>query len=289
MYYELYIDVLFLENLMMDSLLLLSVRKIQKLPVGYFRIFAGAMAGAVLTCVIVVLNIPVVLKYIISYVFITVIMISVGLNQRNIFMILRSVVLLYVIAVLYGGILYFLRPYVRNISLFYGTAVITYFMVNLFWKILSGTTKQHKNVCKVTIYTAKGTFQLQALEDTGNGLTDPITGDPVCVVDRETANHILGLQSNIYDIGEWKAELQPEEKFRYITCRTVAGESLMPVVRIRKMIVYTEQKREILKPLIGICAEPVSERHLYQMILNPDILGGAKNVNKNSSITTVPD
>lgn len=285
MYYEVYIDVLFLENLMMDSLLLLSVRNIQKLSVGCLRVFIGAMAGAILTCIVVLVNLPMILKYLISYVFIAGVMVSVGLKQRTLFLILRSEVLLYVVAMFYGGVMYFILPYIRIVSLFYATAVVVYFVVNLFWKILSGAVKQYKNVCKVTIFTTKGIFQMQALADTGNGLMDPVTGEPVCVLDEKTARHILGVQNNICN--EEVTESQFENRVRYIVYRTIAGEDIMPVVRVRKMIIYASEKKVIQEPLIGICKEPVSERHLYQMLLNPDILGGTKNVSKNSSATEV--
>lgn len=285
MYYEVYIDVLFLENFMMDSLLLLSVRKIQKLPVGCLRVFMGAIAGAILTCIVVLVNLPMVLKYLLFYVFIAGVMVSVGLKQRKLFLIVRSEVLLYVVTMFYGGVMYFIHPYIRMASLFYATAVVVYFVVNLFWEILSGAVKQHKNICKVTIFTTKGMFQLQALADTGNGLMDPITGEPVCVIDGETAKHILGVQNNMYD--EENNESQFENRVRYIVYRTIAGEDIMPIVRVSKMIIYASEKKVIQKPLIGICKEPVSERHLYKMLLNPDILGGTKNVSKNSSATEV--
>lgn len=285
MYYEVYIDVLFLENFIMDSLLLLSVRKIQKLPVGYLRVFIGAMAGAILTCIVVLLNLPSVLKYVIFYVFIAGIMVLVGLKQRTLSLILQSELLLYVVAMFYGGIMYFIYPYIRMVSLFYAIAVVVYFVVDVFWKILSGAVKQYKNICKVIIFTAKGTFQLQALADTGNGLMDPVTGEAVCVIDGKTARMILGVQNNMYD--EEINESQFENRVRYIVYRTIAGEDIMPVVRVRKMIIHASEKKVIQKPLIGICKEPVSERHLYQMLLNPDILGGTKNVSKNRSATEV--
>lgn len=287
MYYELYIDVLFLENLMMDSLLLLSVRKIQKLPVGYLRIFTGAMTGTILTCVCVLIKLPRVLKYMIFYVVTIILMIVVGLKQRSVLSILQSAGLLYAIAMLYGGILYFLRPYIRNISLFYGIAAVVYFVVNLFWEILSEMAKQHKNVCVVTVFTSKGTFRLQALEDTGNRLTDPVTGEPVCVVDDKTAKYILGIQSNLYYTKAGVNEVRTDNPIRYIVYRTIAGENMMPVVRVKEMIIYERKKIVIENPLIGICEEAVSEQQVYQMILNPDILGGTKNVSKNSSITKV--
>ena len=51
MYYELYIDVFFLVNFMMDAILLEILRKILGCPVSHGRVFLGAGAGAFGTCV----------------------------------------------------------------------------------------------------------------------------------------------------------------------------------------------------------------------------------------------
>ena len=53
MYYELYIDVLFLENFMMDSLLLLAVNRVLKCGRSYGRIFLGGALGSTLTCLVI--------------------------------------------------------------------------------------------------------------------------------------------------------------------------------------------------------------------------------------------
>lgn len=288
MYYELYIDVLFLENFMMDSLLLLLVRKIQKLPVKRVRTFLGAAIGAILTCMIFVLKIPIFVRGII-YILTTIVMVVIGLEQRHILEILRSGILLCGSAFLYGGLLYFFHTYIRRASLLYLIAISIYFVVDLFCEIFLDSIKEYKNVCKVTIFTTKGTFRLQALRDTGNRLVDPVTGDPVCVIGRKTAERILDLQSNLYDISKSTMEVWEQEKFRYIICKTITGESLMPIVRVKKMIIHAEYEKEVVGPLIGICAEPISERQLYQMILNSDIQGGTRNVSKKSSIATVPN
>ena len=50
MYYELYIDVLFLVNFMMDYILLLITRRLIKADASYGRVCLGALAGSILTC-----------------------------------------------------------------------------------------------------------------------------------------------------------------------------------------------------------------------------------------------
>ena len=50
MYYELYIDVLFLVNFMMDYILLLLVRRMLKCTATHGNICMGAMTGSFLMC-----------------------------------------------------------------------------------------------------------------------------------------------------------------------------------------------------------------------------------------------
>ena len=58
MYYELYIDVFFLENFMMDALLLMLTGRMIRCQAGKGRIFFGAALGAFLTCVAVLIPVP---------------------------------------------------------------------------------------------------------------------------------------------------------------------------------------------------------------------------------------
>lgn len=52
MYYELYVDIFFMVNFMMDTILLLIVKKMILCSVSYGRILLGAATGAMLTCVV---------------------------------------------------------------------------------------------------------------------------------------------------------------------------------------------------------------------------------------------
>jgi stage II sporulation protein GA (sporulation sigma-E factor processing peptidase) len=88
-----------------------------------------------------------------------------------------------------------------------------------------------------------------------------VSKKPVSVVDKALAKSIL-------------TEEDIKNGFRYIPYRTVGRESIMPVFRIRKMCVHLEEDRWVENPVLGVCEECVSEQEEYQMILNPDILGG---------------
>ena len=56
----------------------------------------------------------------------------------------------------------------------------------------------------------------------------------------------------------------------------------MPVYELKKMYIEQECKFWIEHPLVGICEEQLSEQGRYQMIINPEIIGGKENGCKSS-------
>ena len=129
MYYELYIDVLFLINFMMDSLLLMAVKKVLRCPVKNGRVFVGSGLGAVLTCVLVALPLPTAVRLLAYYAGIPSMMIRVGLDIRKGRQFWKAFGLLYVSAFLMGGMLQILRPWVRTGSIFFASAVPIYYLM----------------------------------------------------------------------------------------------------------------------------------------------------------------
>lgn len=137
MYYELYIDVLFLINFMMDSLLLMAVKKVLRCPVKNGRVFVGSGLGAVLTCVLVALPLPAVVRLLAYYAGIPSMMIRVGLDIRKGRQFWKAFGLLYVSAFLMGGMLQILRPWVRTGSIFFASAVPIYYLMYGIWRFLT--------------------------------------------------------------------------------------------------------------------------------------------------------
>lgn len=262
MYYELYIDVFFLINFMMDSLLLLAIKKALKCPAGNARAFLGGVVGAVLTCVLVSIPLPPVVKFPVYYVGMNGIMLRVGLKiqKKNEFW--KAFVLLYVFAFLMGGMMQVLRPWLRTGSLFFAAAVPAYYLLCGIWHFMVRARKKTGRICEVVLYIGMEKYRVNALMDTGNGLTDPVSGEPVSVIDPACARQMLKEE------GENKG-------IRYIPYRTLGGDGVMPVFRTEQMEVFVTGEKEefrIKSPVIGICEGQISERKEYQMILNPDVL-----------------
>lgn len=85
-------------------------------------------------------------------------------------------------------------------------------------------------------------LQIRALQDTGNMLTDPVTGEDVLVVGAEVANRLLGLSPSQLADPVATVYAAPMPGLRLIACRTVGSSQGMllalrlPAVQIGKKV-----------------------------------------------------
>ena len=258
MYYELYVDVLFLVNFMMDYLLLLIVKRALKCAVNHGNICVGALLGSFLTCVIVVIPIPYeVVKLILFHLFVNTCMIRVGLKINRIRSFVKAMIMLYIGGFLLGGILEALRQYVRFGSLFFAVALAGYYLVLGIWKFIGWVEQWNRCHCNVELFLGEKQYQVKGLIDTGNGLKDPLSGQPVSILDRKVAKELL--------------EESTLDGIRYIPYQTIGKKGgVLPAIQVDKMCVHGENKYWVEAPLIGISEEEFSAEE-YKMILNPNL------------------
>ena len=119
MYYEVYIDVMFLVNFMMDVLILFSVKALMKMPGSTKRVIAGGLVGSGLSCLVVILRLPVGITMAVLHMLVSSGMVVCGLKIRSFSEFLKCYILLYFVSVLIGGILGMLKPYVKYTSLYF--------------------------------------------------------------------------------------------------------------------------------------------------------------------------
>lgn len=257
MYYELYVDVLFLENFMMDVLLLWLVKKALKREVSKIRPILGAAAGAGLVCLLILLQIPYIVRFILFYLLVSTVMLVIGLKIRTVRDYIKALVLLYAGAFLLGGVMGYVRQYVRVGSLFFFLALPAYYAVSGIWDFCTRHQRYEAYHVSVRLFCAGEEIQVTALFDTGNSLYDPLLKKPVSVLERSAAEALLKKR----DLPSW-----------YISYQTVnRKDGILPVVRLDKMYIGGEKKTWIEAPVIALCDEPISGQGEYRMILNPNL------------------
>ena len=261
MYYELYIDVFFLENFMLDSLLLLIVNRLMNNGRPYSRLLLGGALGSFLTCLVIAAPFTAMIKLLVFHIIVSSAMLCAGLRILRLSQFVQAFVLLYVAALLTGGVMQLFRPYMRYVSIFYAAAAVSYVIILKLWKIISYMHRRQSMILRATLYTDQGEKPVKALLDTGNELRDCYTGEPVNIITPETAAEISD-------------HIELEKGFRLIPYRCVSGESVMKVFRVKRICVHMEEDRWIENPLLGIGEESLSGDREYEMILNPAIFSG---------------
>lgn len=276
MYYELYIDIFFMVNFMMDTILLMILKKMMICSASYGRILFGAALGSVLTCVATAgLHGRPYLQFILFHGVINILMIRAGLGIKRGRELLRGWIFLYIESFLLGGIFQVFQPYLRTGSVFFVLAVVSYYLVQAIWKLLLMITKRGNCYCEVELFFGKRSYRTKALIDTGNTLWDMVSKEPVNVVESRVVGYLT--------------EDEEQLKIRYIPFHSIGRkEGIMPLIRLDRMkIIDGTRLRWIEHPLAAISEEKLSEE-TYQVILNPDILtGGKENGDKSSSSTSV--
>ena len=261
MQYELYIDVFFLVNFVMDYLVLQIVRKILKCTATHGNILLGALAGAGASCVIICIPVSAFIRFICLHTLVNTSMVMIGLKIREIRMLGKALMLVYLTSFFLGGVMTWLGQYagghVRIGSLFFTITVCSYFLVSKgmdffekFWRI-----REYR--CEVSLYLGESSYRTCAVIDSGNGLYDALTGKPV---------HIIG-QKAIKKL----TEQEKIQKIRYIPYRTIQkGNGVLPIITIDKMYIHGKEEKLVEKPLLGISEQHLFDNGTCEMILHPD-------------------
>ena len=294
MYYELYIDIFFLENFMMDSILLLCIRGVFGRKAFETRAFAASAAGALLSCVVVVAGIPAGIKAVCFYLIIPMIMIRLGIQTSGFLQFVETLLFLYFAAICMAGIVQLFRPYIRIGSLIYVIAIVGGAICRSVWRMLTGHRQIQEQCCQVILYEDGKNWRIQALVDTGNMLCDSDGQNPVQIISKKLAEEIYGKkiveELLKYSVSKENEQKWVEKKIHYISCQTIQGTHLLPVVTMEKMRIEQKNKTEIQKPRIGISMmEKLSEYQDYQMIVNVQSMGGNKYGCRDNEHTAVSD
>ncbi len=257
MEYELYIDVLFLVNFMMDYLVLQIVKRISKCSSSPSRIVISSLVGAILTCVVIVMPVKsIVLKLVLFHGIISIIMIKIGFKTPNKHVFFQCLITLYCGSFLFGGILGFFQQYVKVTSLFFGVTVGSYYMVRGVWWFFKNISLQRATWYDVSIYFGKEEIKVRALYDTGNSLRDPYLDQPVSILEKNEDNVLC-------------REL--EKGYYEIPYHSIGHDGVLKVVKATKMHITGDADVWVQNPVIAVSEEAISTGDQYQMILSPEI------------------
>ncbi len=202
MYYEVYIDSLFLIQFTMNLYLLLLMNYSTLCTATRGRVILGALCGAGIGLLQVLIGGPV-WMYGVGMACSAMLMIYITFRVKDMrtFCSLLKKMLLY--SFLMGGSLLFiiqrlqsLRRYITGVFGILGTGAI---LCVFFLDILEKEKRRGRdNKCYATLYCGEERTAVVALIDSGNSLYEPISREPVCVIDEKVFHTIFKPEPQLY-------------------------------------------------------------------------------------------
>lgn len=267
MYYELYIDSLFLINFTMNLyVLFLTNRKLGRTATRR-RLLLGAALGAAGYCVsfFIPFRFPLV-KNLFLFSAVSILMVKITFRHKGLraFLKICSTMLLYTF--LFGGCLMFLFrrvPFLKENAFgiwgIMGIGGIIYILVSYLYE---KNSRQKEALCDVCLKNNGHTLSVKALIDTGNSLVEPLSGKPVSILEKEIMEALL-------------ADGEPKG-FRVVPYRSIGKENgILQAYEISEMIIERDGMKKICNNIyIGISEAAVSAGSNYRMIIHPKLMEG---------------
>lgn len=255
MKYTLYIDNVFIMNLILDELLLTITCKFTGNHTTFLRRFIGATLGSLVYCLFLLCWSMSYWNFLLAEIFGVLMMNMVTLRTRKLKDFVYFSLCYFANAFFIGGFLFFVirrMPFEmqsRNWMIILLLACVGDGLLELLLKEFR--RKKNQKFCKVILNGDKGAIEVTALIDSGNGLYDPISGKTAAILTEE--------------IWSQMSECKKEEKYKILPYSSIGKEKGMLEGYELDQIVLEERILEHM--VVAIYPGNLSGRKSYQMIL----------------------
>lgn len=282
MYYEIYIDIVFVTNLLMDYILLRLVGMMFRCRGSRKRYLLAAAVGALFSCFILYVQMD-------GFLPVTILlhgacamgMLWIGCGLKKGSLLVKAMITMYLTAFLLGGFLEAVNGQGRMTwYAFLLIAAVSYLGLSTMVYLSDSFRAQRKNIYPVTLSYQGKVQSAYGLFDTGNLWSDPLSGAPVSVVNPEILETMLSgeLLDKLKHLNENPGELKSTEllrlKPRFLPYRTVGQEEgLMLAITLEDLCIHTPREVvHISGPVFALAFEPSTLEKEYKVLLNSRLL-----------------
>ena len=279
--YIVYLDVFFMINFIMDYMIILITSRIAKVKKKRIRQLAGAGCGALYSVIVIKPLTNHLFKITLVNILIAAVMVLISFGFTSASVYIKNIFLLFVVSFTMSGIINYLYystvigKYVRNVlsgnsnkvvnaRKFILVSVLAYILLSAIVRIIFSVRKDMELYYDVKITFRGKSVVVRGLYDTGNGLTEPVSGKMVHIAEYKILKPLLE--------GDEKAK----ENIYVIPFHSIGEEDgIMYGIRMDEMVVLVDDEPKFLyNPIIGIYTGNVSKRGNYSVILNRETFDG---------------
>lgn len=292
-----YIDIIFLENLIMNSIILYATAIILKIKPKAIRVIISSVIGSVYAIVTYITEIPIYTS-VISKAILAVVMVYFAFNPQNIKKMLKQIAIFYLTSFVFGGVtlylIYYIKPqkvlikngiYVGNyiLKVIMLGAIVAFITIKISLKIIKTKISSKDMYCKIKIKLNEKLIETKAMIDTGNLAKEPITNTPVIIVESTLLEEVLPKEilNNLEkilcgDLSQISEEILEKyiSKLRCIPFSSLGKQNGMLLgIKVDEIQVETEDDKKISNNVIlGIYDKSLTKRGEYRALIGIDLI-----------------
>ena len=297
-----YIDIIFLENVFMNTIILLATATILKIPIRIIRILISSVIGSIYAMITYISNLQIYSNVFLK-IALSAVMVYVAFKPKKAKNFFKGIMIFYLTSFTFGGVtfalLYFIKPQdilfengvligVSPIKIILTGGIIGFIIITISFKNIKGKISKKDMICSLKILSNSKELNINAIIDTGNFLIDPITKMPVIVVEKEKLKTILPenlikntmnlIQGKEVEIGEYLS------KIRIIPFNSLGRENgLLLGVKVEGAIInYQGIDKKIHDVIIGIYEHKLSNNGTYSALIGLNILEKGEDYDEHS-------
>ncbi|ACL76409.1 sigma-E processing peptidase SpoIIGA [Ruminiclostridium cellulolyticum] len=297
---EIYLDVLILENLVINYLILYVTAKFSRYRTSTLRLFSGAIIGAIYVGIIIIEPDIKVFYTTLAKILLSFFIIAVTFSPRKIMTFIKTLVIFYISTFIFAGaalaFLFFNEQggFVKNgivyvfgqskWSLMFFSLVTVGIIIKIFMEIIQSKFTRENLLIPVKIAFDNRKIGFSALVDTGNSLKDPLTNNPVMVVEFKALEELLPIEikdifknSKEDDLSCVTTTISTSKwfsRFRLIPFSSLGKENGMLIGFKPDFIEIgeEEEKRDVKNVIVGIYNRSLSRNEKYKALLGPELV-----------------
>ena len=292
-----YIDIIFIENIIMNAIILYATSIILKQKVKIIRLIISSTIGSIYSILMYITKLTI-YSSIISKFILSVVMIYVAFIPNDLKKMFKQIIIFYLTSFVFGGValnlIYFLRP--ENVSikngLFTGEyalkvimlgAIMAFIIIKISIKIIKTKFNAKDMYCDIKLKINGKQIETKAMIDTGNLVKEPITNTPVVIVEKSLLEGIIPKEilKNLENILCGNLENLPQDiqdeylpKLRCIPFSSLGKENGMLVgIKISEIVVKSEdEEKKTSNIIIGIYERSLTKKGEYRALVGVDLL-----------------
>ena len=292
-----YIDVVFLENLVMNSIILVASGIILKKKMKWIRIILASSLGAIYT-IIGYISVLEIYSNLILKVILSILIIYIAFNPQTVKQLWKDVLIFYLTSFVFGGVafalIYVVKPQdilMKN-GLFLGTyplktvllaAIVAFIILIAAFAIVKTKFSKKDMFCEVEVELNNKKIKTRAMIDTGNLLKEPITNTPVIVLEHTLLYECVPKEilDNLESILGGELVKIPEEirneyisKLKLIPFASLGKQNgmLVGIKADSLKIIQDDQEKENKNVIIGIYNKSLTKRGEYRALIGIDLV-----------------